>query len=462
MEKVSAVILAAGKSKRIKSGKSKLLLSVLGVPVIDYILKTILSLDVSEIYLVLGHLRKEIEESAGVSGLKNRITVIEQKEQLGTGHAVKCTVPFLNDEGKTLIVSADVPLIRAETLINLINSVRSSDLLGLLAFEPEEPHGYGRVIRGSEGIRVVEEKDATPEEKLVCQANAGVYCVRNSFLKKVISKLGNKNSQGEYYLTDIVKFASEEKKNAVKVVLLETGSREVLGMNDRKDLFRISSERKRAINEKWMEEGVTLHDPVGTIIEEGVKLASDVEIYPGCVFRGKTVIESGVTIFSGAHITDSKVEEGVTIKPYCVIEASVVKKGATIGPFAHIRPGSEIGENARVGNFVELKKTKIGENSKASHLTYLGDAEIGKNVNIGCGTITCNYDGLKKHRTIIEDEVFIGSDTQLIAPVRVGKGAYTASGSTITEDVPPGALAIARSKQTNKPGYAEKLKSRKD
>ena len=461
MKNVTAIILAAGKSTRMKSSKSKLLHKILGIPLIVNLLKTLSGLELQNILLVLGHQRGEIVSELAKNNLLENVTLVNQDKQLGTGHAVMCAIDDLDENGKTIVLAGDVPFLRLETLKTLIDSLGNEKLLSVLCTNLKDPTGYGRIVEKNKFISIVEEKEASPEEKKITLINSGIYCFNSKFLKVSIKELQNNNQQQEYYLTDLIGLASRKKKNSVVKIVAEGGSDEVLGMNDRNDLQKISKKRQLAINAKWMSFGVTIHDPERTVIEESVELSSDVEIFPEVFLLGKTQILKGTVIMPGAYIENSIIKENVTIKPYCVIESSNIEKNASIGPFAHLRAESNIGEGAKIGNFVETKKINFGKNSKASHLTYLGDAEIGNNVNIGCGTITCNYDGVNKHKTIIEDDVFIGSDNQLCAPVRVGKGAFTASGSTITSDIPENAFAIARSRQVTKEGYAKKFKKGK-
>jgi bifunctional UDP-N-acetylglucosamine pyrophosphorylase/glucosamine-1-phosphate N-acetyltransferase len=321
-----------------------------------------------------------------------------------------------------------------------------------------DPHGYGRIIRDHSGAicAIVEHKDATDEQRQVAEINSGIYAFDLNGLFDALKTIGASNAQGEYYLPDLVTIYRS--RGLVVETVVAADPREILGVNSRRELAEVSAILQTTRNEALMESGVTLVDPATAFIGPDVTIGADTIIHPGVYLEGRTSIGSGCTINSGVRIVDSRIDDGVVINNFCVIVESHVSRGAKVGPFAHIRPQSEVGEDAHVGNFVELKKTSLGRGSKANHLSYLGDATIGEKVNIGAGTITCNYDGVHKHPTVIEDGAFIGSDSQLIAPVRIGEGAYVAAGSSINEDVEPGALAISRGKQTNKPGWVARSK----
>ena len=454
MELGATIVLAGGKSKRMKTQTSKVLHFLLGKPIIFYPLEIAKSLKSEKIIVVIGKDGDELKKVLS----EEKVEFALQPTPRGTADAVKCALNCLeNAQGSVLILYGDAPLFELSTIKRLVKThLRQNADISLLTAKMPEPKGYGRILRGQKGevIGIVEEKDASEKERLINEVNAGVYCVKIDFLKTALKKIQPENRQKEYYLTDLISIAYNEGKT------IATSSannwKEILGINTRRELAQATAILRERINQRWMEQGVSIEDPNNVLIEPEVKIGKDTVIEAGARILGKSKIGKNCWIQSGARIVDSVIEDGVEIRQGSVIEESRVKSGAVIGPMAHLRPGSVVGKKARIGNFVELKKAVIGDGTKASHLTYLGDAKIGKNVNIGCGTITCNYDGEKKHQTIIEDEVFVGSDTQLIAPVKVGKGAYIGSGSTITDDVPAHSLAIARARQVVKPGWRKK------
>jgi bifunctional UDP-N-acetylglucosamine pyrophosphorylase/glucosamine-1-phosphate N-acetyltransferase len=385
-----------------------------------------------------------------------------QEPQLGTGHALLQAEPFLNGgQGSVLLLSGDVPLLRTETVSALLNRhARSGAAATVLTAEFERPDGYGRIVRADGAISaIVEHKDATPEERSIREINSGIYVFDLPPLFAALKQIGSTNAQGEYYLPDLVRIY-RARGLTVETLLLED-PREILGVNSRKELAEVAAILRDRKNEELMAAGVTIIDPATTWVQSDVAVGPDTVLHPGVYLEGQTRIGSGCVIQSGVRIVDSTIGDTVVINNFCVIRQSVVEAGAQIGPFAQIRPDSHVGEGAHIGNFVELKKTRLGKGSKANHLAYLGDATIGERVNVGAGTITCNYDGVSKHPTVIDDGAFIGSDSQLIAPVRVGKGAYVAAGSSITADVPEDSLAIARSRQVNKPGWRSRAKTKK-
>jgi bifunctional UDP-N-acetylglucosamine pyrophosphorylase/glucosamine-1-phosphate N-acetyltransferase len=358
-----------------------------------------------------------------------------------------------------LVLCGDVPLIRTATLQEMlsIHEARRATVT-ILTAHPEKPFGYGRIVKGEMGrvLRIVEEKDATEEEKVINEINTGIYCVESDFLITAVAVLKNDNVQGEYYLTDIVKMGADQGKLCLSCAVAD--AEEVMGINDRLQLAAANKVLQRRINEKLMLSGVTIIDPDSAYIEEGVEIGMDTVIYPNVHIAGPSSIGSGCLLEPSVVIRGCAIGNGVTVKAGSVMTGSVVHDAVTIGPMAHLRPGTELREHVKVGNFVETKKVVMGEGSKASHLTYLGDAAIGSNVNIGCGAITCNYDGVNKHRTVIEDDVFVGSDVQFVAPVTIGRNSLIAAGTTVTRDVPPDSLAIARTPQVIKEGW--KLKKR--
>jgi bifunctional UDP-N-acetylglucosamine pyrophosphorylase/glucosamine-1-phosphate N-acetyltransferase len=381
-------------------------------------------------------------------------------EQKGTADAVLATREILKDFGGTvLILYGDVPLLKRSTVEMLVKAHQAGKApITILTAMLEDPMGYGRIIRSERGTieRIVEETDASSAERTIREINTGIYCVAAPLLFEALSSVDDKNVKKEYYLTDVVAYCV---KKGIPVGWYETQDPELtLGINTRKDLAIAESRVRVALCNHWMLSGVTIIDPSHTYIDHDVDIGTDTRIEPNCHIRGKTVIGNECIIEPGSLITDSNVGHRVIIRASSIIEESRIQDESVVGPMAHLRPGSVLGKRVRVGNFVETKKTILGDGSKAAHLTYLGDADVGKGVTIGCGTITCNFDGLRKHKTVIEDGAFVGSDTQFIAPVRVGKNSYIGSGSTITRDVPPDSLAVSRVKQKNVKGWVAKKK----
>jgi bifunctional UDP-N-acetylglucosamine pyrophosphorylase/glucosamine-1-phosphate N-acetyltransferase len=383
-----------------------------------------------------------------------------QEEQLGTGHAVACARDELTGfRGDVLILCGDTPLLTASTLKQLVQTHQTGNsVVTVLTATMKNPYGYGRVVRGPnlEVLRIVEQKDATPDELNINEINSVIYCMQSEFLFSNISSLASNNAQNEYYLTDLIAMAVE-RGLACHAVLAEDTD-EIMGVNDRVQLASASRILRSRINNQLMISGVSFIDPEHTYIDHGTIIGPDTIIYPNCSIKGGTIIGSGCEIESGSSITACRIGNSCHIKAGSVLEEAVLHDDVAVGPMAHLRPGTELMDSVKIGNFVETKKTVIGKGSKASHLTYLGDAEIGSDVNIGCGTITCNYDGVSKHRTIIGDRVFIGSDVQLVAPVTVGENSLVAAGTTVTADIPPDSLAIARVSQVNKVGWRLKKK----
>jgi bifunctional UDP-N-acetylglucosamine pyrophosphorylase / glucosamine-1-phosphate N-acetyltransferase len=447
------VVLAAGKGTRMRSGLPKVLHRAAGLPLLEHVLRAAATLEPASVVLVLGHEADMVREAVGK---RPGLGFASQQPQLGTGHALLQAEEALASAGGTVVLlSGDVPLLRPATLRALVERHRASGAAAtVLTATVPAPEGYGRIVRDSAGriARIVEHKDATPDERGIREINSGVYAFDLAPLFDALRAIGSANAQGEYYLPDLVTIY-RSRGMVVETLALDDPT-EILGVNSRKELAHVAAILRTAKNDALMAAGVSIVDPASTFIDPDVSVGADTIIMPGVYLEGRTAIGSGCEIHSGVRIVDSTIEDGVTINNFCVIVESVVRRGARLGPFAHIRPQSDVGESAHVGNFVELKKTSMGRGAKANHLSYLGDATIGEKVNVGAGTITCNYDGTAKHPTVIEDGAFIGSDTQLVAPVRVGKGAYVAAGSSITEDVPADSLAIARGKQVNKEGWA--------
>jgi bifunctional UDP-N-acetylglucosamine pyrophosphorylase/glucosamine-1-phosphate N-acetyltransferase len=452
MDHVAAIVLAAGKGTRMKSGLAKVLHQAAGQPLIRYPVQAARQAGADPIVLVVGH-QGDLVRDCFVTDTDVRFA--RQEEQLGTGHAVACASRELAGfRGTALILCGDTPLLRGETLAELLafHHERSATVTVLTALL-DDPTGYGRVVRDETGqlLRIVEQKDAAPHEREIREINSGIYCMDASFLSGNIGAIGNDNAQQEFYLTDLV--ATAVRQGLPCLAMAATDPDEVMGVNDRAQLAEAARLLRRRINRDLMLSGVTLTDPEQTYIDLGAVIGADTIIHPSARINGTTVIGRGCIIGSGVSITDCRIADNCHIKDGSVLEGSELHEEVSVGPMAHLRPGTLLRRQVRIGNFVETKKAVVGEGSKASHLTYLGDAEIGRDVNIGCGTITCNYDGVNKHRTVIGDGAFIGSDVQLVAPVTVGANALVAAGTTVTRDVPPDSLAIARTPQVNKEGW---------
>jgi bifunctional UDP-N-acetylglucosamine pyrophosphorylase/glucosamine-1-phosphate N-acetyltransferase len=455
---LAAIVLAAGKGTRMRSARAKVLHELLGRPLVAYPVGLARDLGASPVVAVLGHQLEDVEASLASRFGEGAVTVVEQAEQRGTGHAVRLAMPALRGfEGVVLVLYGDVPLLRRETLEELVGTARKYHCLAIVTTQPEDATGYGRVVRDSRGnvTGVVEEKDATAEERAITEVNAGIYAAPADFLRSATADLVAKNAQGEYYLTDIIAVASR----SIGVTAVDADAQDVAGVNDREQLAVAENTLRARINRQWQAHA-TLRDPASIVIEPDVAIAVDAEIGRNVTLRGRTRVGHGARIEEGSILVDTDVGAHAHVKPYTIAEEATVGTGAIIGPFARLRPGTDVGAEAHVGNFVELKKTVLGKGSKANHLSYLGDTVVGEKANIGAGTITCNYNGYEKRQTIIEDGAFIGSDTQLVAPVRVGKRAVVAAGTTVTRDVPEGALAISRAPQQARLGYADAVASR--
>lgn len=454
MKNKYAVILAAGQGTRMKSKLYKVLHPVCGKPMVKHVVDVVKELPFSETIVIVGHGAEKVRSTLG-----EEVTYALQEEQLGTGHAVLQAAPILEkEEGTTVVLCGDTPLITKETLEKLLLHHEKEDAsVTVLTANIDDPTGYGRIVRGENGLveRIVEHKDATEEERRITEINTGIYCFDNRKLFVSLQKVTNNNAQGEYYLPDVIEILKNEGE---KIAAYRTDDfTETLGVNDRIALAEAERVMRKRILGHWMKEGVTIVDPDNTYISCEAIIGQDTTILPGTIIAGKTEIGSDCIIGPNTQITNSQVGNRTVIK-HSVVTDSVIQDDVTIGPFAHIRPESRIGNDVRIGNFVEVKKSTIDNRSKVSHLSYIGDAEVGKDVNVGCGSITVNYDGRNKHLTRIEDGAFIGCNANLIAPVTVGEGAFIAAGSTITDDVPSLALAIARSRQTNKENYMKFMK----
>lgn len=454
MAKIACVILAAGQSIRMKSNLSKVLHPLAGRPVISYPIAAALGTGAERLLVVCGPKHDDLKEY-----LKARkIELVIQKDPLGTADAVKSAGRALASfKGYVLILCGDVPLVRPEVLRKFVSDVEQrAAKMGVLTMAPDDPFSYGRIVRDSFGsvIKIAEEKDATDAEREIREVNSGIICADCEWLFSYLKKIGNKNAKREYYLTDLFGIAAVEGEFVVGFAGEPAG--DFLGINTRIDLARVMGLMQRRINDEHMLKGVGILDPGNTSIDADVKIGEETAIMPYTFISGDTKIGKNCTIENGVVIRNAQIGDGVHIKSYSVIDDSAISAEAQVGPFARIRPGSKIGIRARVGNFVELKKCELGVGSKANHLTYLGDTVVGKSANIGCGTITCNYDGREKHKTIIGDEVFVGSDTQFVAPVKIGRGCTIGAGSTITKDVPADALALSRAEQVVVKNWAKK------
>ena len=459
--RIAVAIMAAGKGTRLKSQLPKVLHEVGGKPLLEHVIRAAMRIvPAKDVYAIIGHEADRVRATMEHTG----VNFVLQAEQRGTGHALMVARDALAGYDHVIVLSGDAPLITPETIRRLRNfHLEERAAMTLLSAELENPTGYGRVLRksarGAEVQAIVEEKSATASQKKIREVNSGFYVFAVKDLYANIGGLLTANAHAEYYLTDM---AEVLRKGRRRVVAWKTADRsEVLGGNTRAELADIDQRMRLAKSRQLMADGVTIFYPATCVIDVDVEIAPDTVIEPYVQLLGKTKIGTACRVRSYCVIRDTEIGDGVTVRPGCIMEDTRISPGAVIGPYSHLRTGSEIGEGAHVGNFVETKKIKLGKGSKANHLTYLGDAEIGAGVNIGAGTITCNYDGVHKHRTVIEDAVFIGSDSTLVAPVRVGKGAYVGAASCITEDVPQDSLAVGRARQVVKEGWASEKRKKK-
>ncbi|MCH7323876.1 bifunctional UDP-N-acetylglucosamine diphosphorylase/glucosamine-1-phosphate N-acetyltransferase GlmU [Solibacillus sp. MA9] len=456
MSNIFAVILAAGQGTRMKSKLYKVLHPVCGKPMVEHVIDHIGSLNVERVVTVVGHGAELVKETLG-----DKSEYVLQAEQLGTAHAVQQAEPILGSlEGTTLVVCGDTPLIRPETMQALFAHHEANNAKAtILTAVAENPTGYGRIIRDSDGqvAQIVEQKDASAEQQLVKEINTGTYCFDNKALFEALKQVKNDNAQGEYYLPDVIEIL--QKQGEVVAAYVTENFDETLGVNDRFALSQAEELMRARINERHMRNGVTIINPASTHISADAVIGSDSVLLPGVIIEGKTVIGEDCKIGPNSHIVNSKIGNSTTIHSSVVLNSQVGNETA-VGPFAHLRPESTLGDHVKIGNFVEVKKSTLGDDTKVSHLSYIGDAEIGSNVNVGCGSITVNYDGKNKFKTTIEDDVFVGCNSNLVAPVTLKKGSFIAAGSTITKEVPEEALAIARARQENKLGYLSKNNSK--
>lgn len=445
---LSVIILAAGQGTRMKSAMPKVLHKLAGKPLLQHVIDNARGLSAEQIYVVYGHGGDQVRATIA----DDKIHWVLQAQQLGTGHAVQQALPDLNDDHRVLILYGDVPLTRPETLSSLLEK-QSDNGIALLTVQLPDPTGYGRIVRDGNAkvMAIVEQKDATDAQKKITEVNTGILACEARALRRWLSSLKNDNAQREYYLTDIIGLCAAE--GGVIETHQPHSSDEVEGVNNRLQLADLERRFQRRIAEQLMTNGVTLRDPARLDVRGTLHIASDVEIDVNVILEGRVSIGAGSTIGANCVLKNVSLGRDVTVLSHSVLEDCRVGERSVIGPFARLRPGAELAANVHIGNFVEVKKSRIAENSKANHLAYIGDAEIGKDCNIGAGTITCNYDGANKHLTIIEDDVFVGSDTQLVAPVRIGKGATIGAGSTITRDVSENALVISRVAQKEIEGW---------
>jgi bifunctional UDP-N-acetylglucosamine pyrophosphorylase/glucosamine-1-phosphate N-acetyltransferase len=455
MDGVTAIILAAGEGKRMRSRRPKVLHPLCGRPLIGYALRAARTVADRLVLVVSPH----ADEVVGAAGLG--VIAVEQRERLGTGHAVQQARVACGGDPTVLVMPSDMPLLTAETFERLAGHHASTRAaVTVLTARVAEPQGYGRVLRQRGRVtHVVEDRDATDDQKRIDEINTAVYCFDARRLWAALDEVRPDNEQGEYYLTDVIGIIAR-KGGRIEAVTVDDPT-EAMGVNDRRQLAAVAAIQRRRILDRLMEAGVTVIDPGATYVEDTVTIGADTILYPHVLIEGASAVGSECVVQAGCQIRSSRLGDRVLLKPYCVLTEAEVDDDAQLGPFCHLRPQARIGSRARIGNFVEVKNARIGRGSKAPHLTYLGDATVGDGVNVGAGTITCNYDGAAKHETRIGDGVFVGSNTTLIAPITVGDGAYVAAGSTITRDVTAGALVFGRAHQVEKPGWAERKARRR-
>lgn len=453
---INIVILAAGQGKRMNSALPKVLHKISTKPMLQRVIETAQLLKPSKLVVVYGHGGDQVQQAMNQVFGDETIIWAQQDRQLGTGHALKCALPYLDQTGLTLVLYGDVPLINVTTLEQMLAKYQQN--LVVLTDKIEQPYGYGRIVRNAAGkiVRVVEEKDATQDERLINEINTGFYLLPNQYLSQWLENLSNNNSQGEYYLTDVVELADAQ--NIAIDYVLAAEHYEVLGVNNKLQLEQLERFYQVIQANKLLEAGVTLYDKQRIDIRGSLTAGSDCSIDVNCIFEGIVKLGNNVQIGAGCHLKNVTIANNVTIKAYSILEDSVVSDGVQIGPYARLRPGSNLAENSHVGNFVEIKNSSVGVGSKVNHLTYIGDAQIGNQVNIGAGSVTCNYDGKNKFKTIIGDNVFIGSGTMMVAPVTINDRSLIGAGSVITSDTPADELTLARAKQVTVNGW---LKSNK-
>lgn len=457
MRNTTALILAAGQGTRMKSAIPKVMHKAAGQYIIQHVIDSCEDAEINEIYAIIGHGKEMVKQALG-----DRVGYIEQEQQLGTGHALMMAIKYLpKDASSVLVLVGDAPLINGAELSKLLKvHEQTGSSATVLTASMADATGYGRIVtdHGGQILRIVEEKDATNQEKAIREINSGMYCFKSNDLIDALGKLKNNNVQGEYYLTDVIGILHEQGK---RTSTCPTDAENIKAVNTRVELAQVEKIMRRRINEYHMDNGVTILDPDATYIGKRVAIGQDTIVYPGTILEGNTIIGETCQIMEQTKIIDCIIGDGVVIQSSTLME-STIGDGTKVGPYAYIRPNCKIGKNAKVGDFVEMKNARFGDGSKASHLTYVGDAVVGKNVNLGCGVVFVNYDGVDKHITVVEDDVFIGCNVNLISPVTVRKGAYIAAGSTITEEVPEESLAIARMRQLNKEGYYRNRSRKKE
>lgn len=451
---VNVVILAAGQGKRMHSQLPKVLHPLAGRPMIEHVIAAADVLAPRQVCVVYGHGGERVREALA----RPELAFARQEPQLGTGHAVQQALPVLSDADVTVVLYGDVPLIRGETLKRLVADAR--DGVAVLTATLDDPFGYGRIIRRQDGrvAAIVEEKDASQAQRAIREINTGLMALPTAKLERWLGRLENNNAQREYYLTDVVKLAQGDGVPVVAVEVADTA--ETLGVNSRAQLAQLERIYQRACADRLLEKGVALADPARIDVRGSLTCGADVYIDVNCVFEGTVSLADGVSIGPNCVIKDVSIAPGTRVEAFCHLDSAAIGANCKLGPYARIRPGTRLAEDVHIGNFVEVKASEIATGSKANHLAYIGDSSVGRNVNVGAGTITCNYDGANKHRTIIEDDVFIGSDTQLVAPVTVRKGATIGAGATITREVPEGALALTRVKQSTIEGWKRPVKKK--
>lgn len=454
MNNITAVILAAGEGKRMKSEYSKVIHKVAGKPIIRRVCDTVKKADIEKCVLVVGHKQEQVRETMGEEAL-----YAVQSEQLGTGHAVMQAIPFLEGTEKVVVLCGDAPLLSSDTLKEALKlNDERKEYATIFTAEFDDPTGYGRIIRDQNGnvTGIVEHKDATEEQRKVKEVNSSMYCFDKTALVEALGKLDNNNAQNEYYLTDVIKIMISEGKKVGTYIVPDKD--EIMGINDREQLSTANEIAKNKINKEYMKNGVTLIDPNTTYIYGDVKIGKDTIIYPNTILEGNVEIGSNCVIGPNSKITNTIIGNDTEVNNSVLVDSKVGNK-THVGPFAYLRPNSNVGDEVKVGDFVEVKNSNIGNGTKISHLTYVGDSDVGEKVNFGCGTVTVNYDGINKHRTTIGNNAFIGCNTNLVAPVKVGDRVYTAAGTTVTKDVPDDALVIGRVRQEIKPQWtAGKIK----
>ncbi|KWR91260.1 bifunctional UDP-N-acetylglucosamine diphosphorylase/glucosamine-1-phosphate N-acetyltransferase GlmU [Cupriavidus sp. IDO] len=453
---MNIVILAAGMGKRMNSDLPKVLHPVAGRPMLAHVLDTARALSPARLVVVVGHGADRVREAVGAGD----VAFAEQAQQLGTGHAVMQALPLLDDSQPTLVLYGDVPLTTAATLKALVSEA-GTERFGVLTVEMTDPTGYGRIVRDAAGsiVRIVEQKDASEAVRAIREINTGIIVCPTGHLRRWLSTLGNDNAQGEYYLTDTVERAASEGLDIVSAqpaALWET-----LGVNSKLQLAEVERIHQHNLARRLLESGVTLLDPARIDVRGELTCGRDVTIDVGCVFEGRVHLDDGARIGAHCVIRNSTVGAGALVHPFCHIDEAKIGPAGRIGPYARLRPGTDLGEDVHIGNFVEVKNAQVAAHSKANHLAYVGDATVGSRVNIGAGTITCNYDGVNKHRTVIEDDVFIGSDTQLVAPVTVRRGATLGAGTTLTKEAPADKLTLSRAKQLTVDAWQRPVKQAK-